>query len=219
MPSGPVANVTEVIEGAGGIVVLTDFGTPLLDAVSRYVPGLPPLFFGNQDSPADRTRLTLSHELGHIVMHRVPNSAMEGQATSFAAEFLMPARDIRHELEDLSLDRLVSLKLRWHVSMQALLRRAELLEQLTPRQARYLWMQIGRAGFRTREPVEADVPREVPTLLSEIVKTYRYRIGMSADDIADLIALNTHELEAQYGVVPRASTRRHLRSVSSQSAS
>ena len=44
LPRGPVHNLTATIEDAGGIVILTDFGTPLLDAVSRWVPGLPPLF-------------------------------------------------------------------------------------------------------------------------------------------------------------------------------
>jgi Zn-dependent peptidase ImmA (M78 family)/transcriptional regulator with XRE-family HTH domain len=200
LPKGPVENVTESIEAAGGIVVLADFGTPKLDAVGRYIPGLPPLFFINRDSPGDRTRLTLAHELGHTVMHQVPNPEMEEQATRFAAEFLMPERDIRHELEYLSIDRLVALKIRWQVSMQALLVRAERLGKITPRQARYLWMQIGKAGFRTREPAEADVPREQPRLLAEIVETYVTRMGFTPDEVADLLAINAGELEANYGV-------------------
>lgn len=208
LPRGPVENVTEAIEAAGGIVILADFGTPKLDAVGRYIPGLPPLFFTNRDSPGDRARLTLSHELAHTVMHQVPNPDMEDQATRFAAEFLMPERDIRHELEYLSLDRLVALKLRWRVSMQALLVRAERLGKITPRQARYLWMQIGKAGFRLHEPAEADVPREQPRLLSEVVDTYRYRMGFTPEDVADLIAVNIHELEADYGVQSTAAVAR-----------
>lgn len=221
LPRGPVENLTRAIEDAGGIVIPTDFGTPLLDAVSRYVPGMPPLFFTNHDSPGDRQRLTLAHELGHMVMHHVPNPDMEREAMQFAAEFLMPERDIRHEFDErLSLDRLVALKLRWRVSMQALLMRAEQLGKVTPRYARYLWMQIGKAGFRTHEPAEADIPREVPTLLAEIVDLYRHTLGYSASDIAELVAVNPHELESGYGVSLTArEARARLKSVETPFAS
>lgn len=208
MPRGPVGNLTAAIEDAGGIVILTDFGTPLLDAVSRWVPGLPPLFFTNSESPGDRQRLTLAHELGHMVMHRVPNPEMEDEAMRFAAEFLMPERDIRHELENLTLDRLVALKLRWRVSMQAILKRAQDLGKITLRQARYLWMLIGKAGFRTREPAEADVMPEKPTLLQEILDVYRRGLGYSPEEIANLIGIHPHELQATYGIQPEPSEAR-----------
>ena len=47
LPRGPVDNVTEIIESAGGIVVVTDFGTPLLDGISFRAAGLPPIFVMN----------------------------------------------------------------------------------------------------------------------------------------------------------------------------
>jgi len=210
LPRGPVEDLTRAIEEAGGIVIPTDFGTPLLDAVGRYVPGMPPLFFTNQESPGDRQRLTLAHELGHMVMHRVPTPDMEKEAFRFAAELLMPERDIRHELDRLTLDRLIALKLRWRVSMQALLTRAQTLGTITLRQARYLWMLIGKAGYRTREPIEADVAPEKPSLLTEIIDMYRHTFGYSADQIAELIAVNPTELESAYGVSlsPRAARAR-----------
>jgi Zn-dependent peptidase ImmA (M78 family)/transcriptional regulator with XRE-family HTH domain len=214
MPKGPVPNVTQALEDAGGIVMLSDFGTPLLDAVSRWVPGLPPLFFVNQDAPGDRARLTLAHELGHMVMHRVARPDMEQQAFEFASEFLMPERDIRTQFDGLTLDRLISLKLHWKVSMQALLRRAEHLGRIDPGKARYLWSQIARAGYRTREPVEADVPREEPQQLNEILRIYRDLLTYSPDELATLLALTPHELAGLYGV-ESGSTRARLRLVGS----
>ena len=47
LPRGPVANVVELVEAAGGIVVLCRFGTALLDGLSFRAEGLPPLFFMN----------------------------------------------------------------------------------------------------------------------------------------------------------------------------
>jgi len=142
---------------------------------------------------------------------------MEEEATRFAAEFLMPERDIRPELERLTLDRLIGLKIRWSVSMQAILKRAETLAKLTPRQARYLWMQISKAGFRTREPIEADVALEEPRLLAEIVNAHRYTLGLSPQDIADLIAVNPRELGINYGIkATPLPERTRLRLVSSR---
>ena len=200
LPRGPIVDLTRVVEGAGGIVIPMDFGTQLIDAVGRYVPGLPPLFFINQDAPADRTRLTLAHELGHMVMHRVPNGEMEDQAFRFGAELLMPEEDIKAELDGLTLDRLVWLKRRWRVSMGALLKRAETLGRILPRRARYLWMTMSRLGYRTREPAEGDIAPEAPETLRDIVDAHLRGLGYSADDLAHLVALLPAELEATYGV-------------------
>ncbi len=199
VPRGPIGNVTDLIESAGGLVVPTEFGTPLLDAVGRYVPGLPPLFFTNRDAPTDRTRLTLAHELGHMVMHRVPNPEMEAQAYQFAAELLMPAHDIAHELTDLYLDRLVGLKLRWRVSMQALLKRADDLGAIEPRRARYLWMLMGKAGFRNREPAEADLSPEPARLLPQIIEVHIRDLGYDERELAELLVLEPAEMHDVYG--------------------
>ena len=47
LPAGPIRNVTETIENAGGIVVRFDFCTRQIDAVSEWVPGFPPIFLVN----------------------------------------------------------------------------------------------------------------------------------------------------------------------------
>ena len=51
----------------------------------------------NRHAPAERYRFSLAHEPGHLVLHQSPgdSSVQERQADEFAAEFLMPARDIR----------------------------------------------------------------------------------------------------------------------------
>jgi IrrE N-terminal-like domain len=71
LPSGPIANMVELLEANGGIVIPCDFGTELIDAMSQRIEGLPILFFVNVNSPTDRLRHTLAHELGHMVLHTV----------------------------------------------------------------------------------------------------------------------------------------------------
>ncbi|MBI2861547.1 MAG: ImmA/IrrE family metallo-endopeptidase [Chloroflexi bacterium] len=195
MPRGPVMNVTEAIEYARGIVVPMNFETPLIDATSCWPPKLPPLFFVNSLSPGDRLRFSLAHELGHIVMHQdTPNPLMEQQANEFAAEFLMPEETIRPYLAELSLEKMATLKPYWKVSMAALLKRAMDVNMITPRHAKTLWMQLGKAGYRLREPVELDIPVEKPELLTEIMGIYAGEMDYTFSDLADLLRLHEHEV-------------------------
>lgn len=214
LPSGPVENVTQAIEAAGGIVIRCNFGTRLVDAVSRWVPGLPPLFFLNEGLAADRERLTLAHEIGHIVMHSAPSPMMEDEAFEFAGEFLTPATEIKPYLAGLTLPRLAALKPMWRVSMAALITRATRLDVLAPRQARYLWMQMSKAGYKEREPAELDFPREEPRTLKEVFEIHRSGLAYSMADLGRLLAIHPHEIELIYPVQRSIDERRRqLRAV------
>jgi Zn-dependent peptidase ImmA (M78 family)/transcriptional regulator with XRE-family HTH domain len=210
LPSGPVVNLVQTIESAGGLVIRCDFGTRLVDAVSRWVPGLPPMFFTNIDLPADRERLTLAHEIGHIVMHRAPVPTMEDEAFDFAAELLTPEAEIAPYLEQPTLPRLAALKPMWKVSMAALITRAARLELIPQRHARYLWMQMGRAGYREREPAELDFPKEEPTLLRDLFELHRNELHYSVDDLASLLAIHPREIAQIYPVTPTAAEKRSV---------
>jgi Zn-dependent peptidase ImmA (M78 family) len=198
LPRGPLQNVTQAIEEAGGIVVACNFKTPLLDAMSRWYPKMPPLFFTNMDSSGDRLRFTLAHELGHLFLHSAPNPCMEDEANRFAAEFLMPAEDITASLYGLTLEKLASLKRYWKVAMSALLHRAQELGTISQRMAKRLWVQMSKAGYRTREPVELAIPIETPTLLQEIIDLYRDELRYSVSQLGQALALNDHEVRSLY---------------------
>ncbi len=209
LPRGPIKSVTETIENAGGIVVVCDMGTPLVDAMSRYVPGLPRVFFVDGSAPADRQRMTLAHELGHAIMHHIPHKAMETEAFQFAAEFLMPTTDIRKHFDRVDVPQLASLKPYWKVSMAALLMRARDLNKVTERKERYLWSQMTSAGFKTREPAELDVAPEQPRLLREIIQVHQDELGYGAAELSELIALYDDEARELYDV---KATRQEMRS-------
>ena len=158
LPRGPVANVVELVEAAGGIVVLCRFGTALLDGLSFRAEGLPPLFFMNRDAPGDRFRFSLTHELGHMVMHSVPDDdeKQEDQAHRFAAAFLMPAAEIKPYLAAPRLSSLGRVKAYWKVSIKALIKRAYDLKLITHNQYRWLNVQYSKAfkggeQFRSNE--------------------------------------------------------------------
>ncbi len=216
IPPGPVEDFVAIIENAGGIVVQFDFGTGKVDAVSRWLPDLPPLFFLNSRMPPDRTRLTLAHELAHIVMHTVPvpDADMERQADGFAAEFLMPETEIRTQLSNLTFAKLATLKKYWRVSMAALLYRAKELRRITPRAEKRLWMRLSKAGYRRREPPELDPPREWPTLLGQYVEWHIDNLNWTTDQLAATLGLLPEEFRYSYGVqVNRDEKRGMLRAV------
>lgn len=198
IPRGPIKNLTKSIEDAGGIVIKCDFRTRLLDALSHWVPGLPPLFFFNENIPGDRLRFTLAHELAHVFMHRTINPDMEGQAHKFAAEFLMPREEIAPSLSNLNLQKLANLKLYWKVSMAAILHRALDVGKITERQYRYLWVQLSKAGYKTKEPAELDVPVEEPSLLKEIIETHRFKLKYGVSELSKLLAINEQEVKSTY---------------------
>jgi Zn-dependent peptidase ImmA (M78 family)/transcriptional regulator with XRE-family HTH domain len=196
LPPGPIQNLIGSIENAGGIVVKCKFSTRKLDAVSQWLPGLPPLFFVNASSSPDRVRFTLAHEVGHLVMHRVPTIDLESEADRFAAEFLMPASDIRPYLSQLSLAKLASLKPYWKVSMQAILRRAFDLKKISEAKYRNANIQISKYLYRTKEPVQ--IPAEDPTLLDSIFSAYTKEHGYTYADLQKLMRTNADQFRELY---------------------
>lgn len=198
IPHGPINNVVTTIENAGGIVFFCDFDTNKVDAISRRVPGLPPLFFVNKNMPPDRIRLSLCHELGHIVMHHSPNNDMENQAFAFSSEFLMPSEEIKPSLDSLTLRKLADLKLYWKVSMSAIIYHARKLEKITLNQERYLYAQLAKSGYKTREPLHLDPPEEKPKLLNGIIEVFLTDLNYTSSQLCDILALNEEEYEANY---------------------
>lgn len=196
MPPGPIDDLTASIEMAGGIVVKCSFGTNKIDAMSQWLPSLPPLFFMNAEVTGDRLRFSLAHEVAHVIMHQVPTNNMEVEADRFAAEFLMPKVDIRPFLKPLSLPRLATLKSYWKVSMAALLKRATDLKTITPRQKNYLWTQMGKQGYRLKEPV--DILSEEPTVLEDIIDVHRQELGYTISELSRLVASHEQEFRTRY---------------------
>ena len=201
IPKGPILNLVGIIEESGAIIVPFDFEGAKIDGISVSHPGIPPLIFVNYNNPMDRVRFTLAHEVAHLIMHRIPpsdNVDIEEQADRFASEFLMPKNDISHALNDLSLQKLATLKLYWKVSMGALLKRASDLGKVTERYSRYLWMQMGKAGYRTTEPPELTPPIEEPSLLDDIVKVHQDELSYTSLDLSQTVGLSDIEFQNLY---------------------
>lgn len=215
LPSGPVENVTSVLEDMGVVVIPFDPGTRLFAGASMLSEKPNYVVVVNAQMPGDRLRWTLAHELGHMVMHRVPTANMEAEADEFAAEFLMPAKDIAPYFSEVSfpsIEKLASLKRLWKVAMSALLIHAKRLRYITETQYRLMVTKMGSVGItRLKEPPELNVPVESPTLLSEIVEFHAQELGYTADQLGDLLAFDVNAFLEHYRFTGR--TLRIVRNV------
>jgi Zn-dependent peptidase ImmA (M78 family)/DNA-binding XRE family transcriptional regulator len=199
VPKGPIGNMIGLLEDNGGVVIPCDFGIDLLDAMSQRIDGFPILFFVNVNAPADRLRHTLAHELGHMVLHTVTvksDEEMEDEADSFAGAFLLPADEIRPQLRRFDLRQLANMKVYWRVSMAAIAVRAERLKLITPYQSKTFWIEMGRLGYRKREPNEP--PKEHPRLLRQMVGFHINKLGYSFSEMAKLLHLRSQEFVDMY---------------------
>lgn len=204
LPRGPIGHLVELVEEAGGIIVSTNFETTLLDGVSFRSEGLPPLFFMNNIMPGDRFRFSLAHELGHMILHAVPDEEreMEDQAHRFAAEFLMPAADIRPYLKDAKISAFARIKKFWKVSIKSLIKRAYDLRMITDHQYKIMNIQYNKA-FKAGEP--GDVPLETPFRLKAIVRFHLDNLGYTVTDIARLLCFREEDVSRVYLGIPRLS--------------
>lgn len=203
VPKGPVENLTEILESNGIMVASFDFQTERVDSRSILTDDKHPVVFTNKTQLGDRLRFTLAYELGHLVMHAYnrPNFDIDPghNANLFAAEFLMPAKDITSDFKaGVTLQSLADLKTKWKVSMQALLYRASDLELITPNQKRYLLSQFNDMGIRRREPLELDIAKEQPKMLRDLITKYRTRQKMSVKDMAAYFHLHEQEFVARF---------------------
>lgn len=195
LPSGPINDLTGAIERAGAMVMRCQFPEKI-DGVSLWASDTPPLIFLNASSSGDRDRWTLAHELGHLIMHRRVHESIEDEADRFASELLLPEKEIRRELSPMTLPRAAALKLKWRVSMAALIRRSRTLGLVTPNQYEYLWKQMGFNGWRTREPNQ--IPMEKAQNLQALIEFHRSENSYEVNQLAGLSSLGEAVFRAHF---------------------
>jgi len=198
---GPIPDVTKILEDAGIVIISFDFGTPLIDAFCQHGgDGLPPIIFINSSLTKDRLRYSLSHELGHLVMHDIPNPQQEDQANLFASEFLMPKEDIKDDLYELKLTKFMELKLHWGASMQAIIYRAWQIGKLSDRQMKYFFIEISKRGWRKIEPVDVPHLKESPSTLKALIDIHVRQLSYTEEEIAEMIGLNPQDFSSWFPV-------------------
>jgi len=186
---GPIRDVIRTVERHGAVTTRLLLESETVDAFSVPFPDRPVVVLGSDKGQADRSRWDVSHELGHLVMHDPdPHRSrhLEQQANWFAAEFLLPSEQIIQELPTTTdWTRLAELKVRWGVSMTALLQRARTLGVLNESAYVQALKTMSTRGWNRREPVRLP-STERPVLLAralEIAGQHGATLATLADEI------------------------------------
>mgnify|MGYP000144423897 CR=1 FL=1 len=123
----------------------------------------------------ERQRMNLAHELGHLILDPADDLDEEKAAFRFAAAFLVPAEALRREVglrrNFVQGEELVLLKLKYGISVQALLYRLNVLGIIGPAHYRQWCIAINKKGYRKAEPhpIDPEVPRWLRRSLTHAV--------------------------------------------------
>lgn len=182
--AGPIRNLTSVVERAG-VCLVPMVGLDGIDGISAWVNDVPVIGL-NPSVPGDRLRLSLGHELGHLLFHRRPSAVSEAEANRFASALLFPRAEFDAAMAgDTTMRDFVSLKKSWGTSVAAVVYRAHELGHVDDR--RYRSLQIQMSKWRRIEP--APMQPRFGMQLAKLVE-----IGGGTDVVARDLGLNAAHL-------------------------
>lgn len=189
--AGAVRNATRALErlGVGVVLDLDDdrWKSGRADASGFSMPTVKserPLVATVSIDRGDVQRLTLAHELGHLILdrgspqiHCSPRSPQERAAFEFAAAFLLPVSVLRERIHEHSTLRdYLGVKAEYGISVGAIVMHAKRFGVITESRARTLQIQLSSRGWRDSEPV--NVVKEEALLfkqaLSQVFPTSTY---------------------------------------------
>ncbi|RIS00117.1 Putative DNA-binding helix-turn-helix protein [Mycobacteroides abscessus subsp. abscessus] len=212
--AGPIRSMTELLEAAGVFVVIEDFYDDEIDAITlRASQHHPHVMYVNAALPADRMRMTLAHELGHLVMDAmtlISPAETERRATAFAAEFLAPIDGIAFDLDRVSIrtvHELDELRLTWGVSVSSLVVRARERGVLSDYQYRSMFRLLNETGrmYGPRPGVAAESPKLASAVLEQLTQA-----GYTSGELDHITLLTTEQRAALFGVAHDLPAARHL---------
>jgi Zn-dependent peptidase ImmA (M78 family) len=212
--AGPIRSMVELLEAAGVFVVVEDFCDREIDAVTlRANQQHPHLVYVNAALPPDRMRMTLAHELGHLVMDAmtlVSPTETERRATAFAAEFLAPIDDIAFDLDRVSIrtvHELDELRLTWGVSVSSLVLRARERGVLSDYQYRSMFRLLNETGrmYGPRPGVSDEEPKLTSSVLEQLMAA-----GYTATELDEITLLTSTQRADLFQTASDQPVTRHL---------
>jgi Zn-dependent peptidase ImmA (M78 family)/transcriptional regulator with XRE-family HTH domain len=205
--SGPIPDLLLELENSGVVTARINVAADSLDAFSQWSTSYrtPFVVLGKDKASAVRSRFDAAHELAHLLLHRkvdrrrVKNTAdwkiLETQAHRFAAAFLLPAKSFSDELWAATLDGMMARKERWKVSIAMMIVRCEHIGIINQDQAKRLWINYNRRGWRGEEPLDAVLKSEQPRVLRRGFETLVDEGVRTKEQIVSDLSLPEREIE------------------------
>lgn len=191
----PVNNICSLLE-KNGIIVYEMNAYAKFDGISFFTDKGFPVIVVNKSFSNDRKRFTISHELGHILLHNESNFPIseyrdekikEKEANEFTSEFLMPSNEIRNSLRGITLSDVGKLKEYWLTSMSSIIRRARDLKCINDDRYKYFMIEMSRNGFNRREPI--DVTIDKPQCFKNGYLLFKNELFYNDDDFVKSMSL------------------------------
>lgn len=204
---GPMPDTIEQLETNGVLVSRIHVRADKLDAFSQWSDrfNVPFVMLSRDKASACRQRFDVLHELVHIACHanvsqkrlndRAFYKAVEKQADQIASAILMPEAEFVGELYAPSLDGFLTLKERWGASVAAMIMRSKQLDLVDDDDARRLWINYNRRGWRNGEPLDGKLPKEEPHLIRRGFELLIEEGVQSASQIVKALPFPTADLE------------------------
>ena len=197
----PIPNLVELMEEHGIKVLSCGLGNidGLTARVRRAGKSSVPVLVVNGNDWGERQRLTMAHELGHLVLDVSAKVDEEKAAFRFAGAFLMPAEALWAAMgkrrSSIGWGELFDLKQLFRVSVQALTYRCKDLGIFSETLYRRLFKDFSQLGWRTppyQEPlaIEEEEPRRFERLCFRALAEG----AISEAKAAELLETSAHEL-------------------------
>lgn len=179
----PINDLIGLLENKG--VIVTQFATNNfcafkgIDAFSCWKDGTPYILYHSIQKSAVRTRFSILHELGHLIMHssiseddsvkKTVVDLADMQADRFAAAFLLPATSFPKSIRSTSLISLETVKQKWGAAISTIIKRCETLELLTENQINYLKRQMTTKKYWYKEPLDDTLTVAEPEMIRDAI--------------------------------------------------
>lgn len=157
--SNAISNLMETVEDNGIKLVYID-ADKRFDGLANFAGAIPVVLLNENIKDFSRLRLTLAHELGHLMLKfssKYSSKEKEQLCFRFGGAFLIPEEQVIKEFgskhrRKFVISELTSLKEEYGISIQALAKRMNQLEIISDALYRRFNIQINRYGMRYNEP-------------------------------------------------------------------
>lgn len=210
----PISDLIGLLENKG--IIITQFATSDfcafkgIDAFSCWKDGTPYILYNSIQKSAVRTRFSILHELGHLVMHSSVTEEdskkkeiadfADIQADRFAAAFLLPATSFPNDIHNSSLVSLEAVKRKWGAALSTIIMRCETLDLLTQHQINYLKRQMTTRKYWRKEPLDDVLTVPEPEMIRDAIyllidnkiitkATFIHTSGLSINDLKCICGL------------------------------
>lgn len=179
----PLVDIVGLLENQG--IIIGQFAASYhcafkgIDAFSCWKDGTPYILYTSNQKSAVRTRFSILHELGHLILHSSIDEEnavkkdtvdyADMQADRFAAAFLLPATSFPKDIRSTSLTSLEIIKRKWGAALSTIIKRCETLDLLTENQINYLKRQMTTRKYWHKEPLDDELIVAAPEMLRDSI--------------------------------------------------